>query len=137
MMLTATVLALLVGGGMAASMFYPQYVASRDQSRQFEIVTLAQEATAKVEKYYRDHGAVPKTLEVAGGNSKPSTGTVRSLSVHPQKGTVDIVLGYGDADGKTLTYTPTIDDKQIISWNCHSKDVPEKMLPHGCKPFEN
>jgi Pilin (bacterial filament) len=131
--LASAVAAILIGGGFAASIFYPQYIASRDQGRQFEVVTLAQQATAKVEKYYRDNRAVPKTLEDAGGKSKPSTGTVQSIKVHPEKGTVTIVLGYGNADGKSLIYTPTIDEKEIISWGCTSKDVPENILPPGCK----
>jgi Pilin (bacterial filament)/zinc-ribbon domain len=132
--LSAAAAIIIVGGGFAASIFYPQYVESRTKSQQFEVVNLAQQATAKVEKYYRDHRAVPKTLEEAGGNSKPSTGTVQSVNVHPQKGTVTIVLGYGKVDGKSLVYTPTIDEKEIISWGCTSKDVPENLLPPGCKP---
>ncbi|MGB8338285.1 MAG: pilin [Burkholderiales bacterium] len=132
LLLTAGLLVLLVGGGFAASIFYPQYEASREQSRKYEIVTISQLATAKVEKYFREKGGVPKTLEEAGSNSKPATSTVKSMVVHPEKGTITIVLNYGRADGKSLLYTPTIDDKQIISWNCTTKDVPEKMLPPGC-----
>jgi Pilin (bacterial filament) len=136
LLLTAGLLAVLVGGGLAASMFYPQYVASREQSRKYEIVTIAQVATAKVEKYFREKGNVPKTLEEAGSTSTPATGTIKSMKVHPEKGTLTIVLNYGKADGKSLLYTPTIDDKQIISWACTTKDVPENMLPPGCKEEE-
>lgn len=133
---TAGLVILLAGGGYAASVFYPQYEASREQSRKYEIVTISQDATAKVEKYFREKGGVPKTLEEAGSTSKPATGTVKSMLVHPQKGTITIVLNYGKADGKSLLYTPTIDDRQIISWSCTSKDLPESMLPPGCKEEE-
>ncbi len=136
LLLTAGLVALLAGGGFAASVFYPQYVASREQSNKYEVVTIAQVATAKVEKYFREKGGVPKTLEEAGSTSKPATSIVKSMVVHPEKGTLTIVLNYGKADGKSLLYTPTIDDKQIISWACTSKDVPEKMLPPGCKEEE-
>ncbi len=134
LLLSAGVVALLVAGGLAASMFYPQYEASRNQSRKFEVVSIAQEATAKVEKYFREKGGVPKTLEEAGSSSKPNTSTIKSMVVHPQKGTLTIVLNYGKAEDKSLVYTPTIDDKQIISWACTSKDMPDNLLPPGCKP---
>ena len=132
LLLSAGLVTLLVAGGFAASIFYPQYMASREQSNKYEIVTIAQEATAKVEKYFREKGGVPKTLEDAGSTSKPATSIIKSMVVHPEKGTITIVLNYGKADGKSLLYTPTIDDKQIISWACTTKDVPEKMLPPGC-----
>jgi Tfp pilus assembly protein PilE len=137
LLLSLGLVTLLIAGGLAATMFYPQYQASREQSRKYEIVTIAQEATAKVEKYFREKGGVPKTLEEAGSTSKPNTSTVKSMVVHPQKGTLTIVLNYGRAEDKSLVYTPTIDDKQIISWACTSKDVPDNMLPPGCKPEQN
>lgn len=132
LLLTAGLVGLIVASGFAATVFYPQYIASTEQSNKYQIVTIAQEATAKVEKYFREKGGVPKTLEEAGSSSKPATSIIKSMVVHPEKGTLTIVLNYGKADGKSLLYTPTIDDKQIISWTCTTKDVPEKMLPPGC-----
>jgi ribosomal protein S27E len=136
LVLTAGIVALIVGGGFAASVFYPQYVTTHEQSNKYEIVSIAQVATAKVEKYFREKGGVPKTLEEAGSTSKPASGAVKSMTVHPEKGTVTIVLNYGKADGKSLLYTPTIDDKQIISWTCTTKDVPTNLLPPDCKEEE-
>mgnify|MGYP003514800029 CR=1 FL=1 len=136
LLLAAGLVAVLAGGGFAASIFYPQYIASRDQARKFEVVAIAKQATENVEKYFREKGGVPKTLEDAGSSSKPATGTIKSMTVHPQKGTVSVVLNYGKADGKSLLYTPTIDDKHIISWSCTTKDMPTDLLPPGCKEEE-
>jgi Pilin (bacterial filament) len=135
-LLAAGLIGVLAAGAFAASVFYPQYQASREQSRKYEVATLAKQATENVEKYFREKGGVPKTLEDAGSPSRPASGTIQSMTVHPQKGTVTVVLNYGKADGKSLVYTPTIDDKYIISWACTTKDVPANLLPPGCKEEE-
>jgi Tfp pilus assembly protein PilE len=136
LLLAAGLVGVLVVGGFAATLFYPQYMTSREQSNKFEVVAIAKQATENVEKYFREKGGVPKTLEDAGSTSKPATNTIKSMTVHPQKGTITVVLNYGNAEGKSLVYTPTIDDKYIISWACTTKDVPEKLLPPGCKEEE-
>ena len=95
-------------------------------------VMLASAAQSALQQQLGDQGQMPRSIEDL--NVATSSKYVHHLVLDPD-GTLTAV--FGDAApalaGHSISLTPRRDEVQIVSWQCHSENLPKQCLPRACR----
>jgi len=86
--------------------------------------------------YYAYRGEFPADQAALGFTfSEPVGQYLAAVSI--QAGTIHFTFGNNSADvlqGKQLSLVPTVLNQQplLVTWDCHSEDIPATLVPSGC-----
>jgi uncharacterized RDD family membrane protein YckC len=120
---------LLPVGGIVAAAAIPAYQHYTVRAQVVQLLALGEEAKHGLEAYYRQSQLMPTRASQIGVADRPSE---REVAIGEQ-GTIMIRAVVPPLAGKSLVFTPVVDDEQRIRWRCHSRDIEERYLPAACR----
>ncbi|WP_296002578.1 M48 family metallopeptidase [Rugamonas sp.] len=126
----ALVLALL---GLLSAYGRPAYAAYQQRAQLARAVGVGRDASAVVERYFYANGKSPATLEQAGFALADPGHAVQQVDVDPGDGVVRVQPSDLALRGKTIAFTPRLDENKKIMWRCGSDDIPARQLPPDCR----
>lgn len=122
-----SVIILLVCIGIVAAIVVPVYRDMETRSRASYGMAEAAKARELFDNYYYQNRRFPDNLEQAGFKT-PASQMITSISI-AEKGTIKLVMGFAPLAGKSVIFTPLIDDNNKIIWKCMSQEIRNVYLP--------
>lgn len=117
---------------IVAAIAIPAYSDYTLRARVAIAVSAGEAAAQKVSGVYLRNKAWPRDLKEAGVTG-PLPGGVRSVSINPQDGSVQVVLAASSLEGKSVLFVARREGDNRIVWTCRSENVPKKYLPSRCR----
>jgi hypothetical protein len=127
------VLLALAACGMLGLFGWPAYTAYAQRARLAQAVTVGHDATAAAERYFYANGKSPATLEQAGFALADPGHAVLQIDIDGDSGVVRVRPSDLALRGKTIAFTPRLDENKKIVWRCGSDDIPLQQLPRECR----
>jgi uncharacterized RDD family membrane protein YckC/Tfp pilus assembly protein PilE len=128
--------AMVVPLGIMAAIAIPAYQDFTLRAKVADAMSGAATARVSVMEYYEKNEKLPggdlQTLLKETGATMASSPHVRSMTLDAETATIRVVIAQGSLDGKSLSFTPRIENK-TLKWQCRSDDVPRRYLPHSCR----
>ena len=119
--------------GMLAAVALPAYNDYAARARMAQVVSVGQDATAAVERYFYANGRGPATLAQAGYAMDDPSHVVQEVAVDPGNGVVRVLPSDPAYRGKAIAFTPRLDENKRVAWQCGSEDIPAQVLPADCR----
>lgn len=121
--------------GILAAIAIPAYQGYVNKAKMMKAETVGRIATRAVENYAAQNGKIPASLADTGVKL-PAMPEVEDVTVNPQDGEVQVVLGAGAGStvaGKALVFDATRGPDGKIVWTCSAPGIAPQMLPPDCR----
>ncbi|NRR33461.1 pilin [Oxalobacteraceae bacterium] len=128
-----SVLALLAMLGALAALGVVAYQDFNARARMNQAVNVGHEATAAVERYFYANGKGPVSLEQAGFALADPSHAVQDIRVDAENGVVRVFPSDLAYRGKSIAFTPNLDENKKVAWRCGSEEIPAHLLPPACR----
>lgn len=122
--------ALLFGNGLIGAVVLPSAHDLQQKRRIAEILGFGQQMQQAIDAYYKEHGALPPSLEHAGFTASPPLGA-GSVVYTPLDGSLRITLAQ-PAPAGVLDLTPQV-AAGGLQWHCRSTQLSAQLLPENCR----
>lgn len=118
--------------GIMAAIAIPAFQEYTAKAQLSQAVQVGRSAAAAVEASFIKTGTIPESLAQAGFTLPPDEKNIQDIAVDPTNGVVTLTLAISSQMGKTITFIPSGEDAEHISWSCSSSEISSKLLPKGC-----
>lgn len=110
----------------------PSYAAYEYRSMVLSGLLLANTAKAALQEYLNEHQRLPMRIDDV---TKETSNRYVDRLVLESDGTISVIFGdeTKKLSGHSLSLVPAMKDGRIVDWVCHSKDLPDRCLPFGCR----
>lgn len=133
--IVAAFVVILVIIGILAAAAIPAYQDYLAKANMIKAEAVGRAATRAVESYAAQTGKIPASLADTGVKL-PTAPEVADVTVNPQDGQVQVVIGKGmprTVAGKALVFDASRGADGKIVWSCSGPDIPPQMLPADCR----
>ncbi len=122
----------IIALGLLASIAIPAYDQLQGRMKVGVALRSGYELTKVVSEYYRQHGAIPKSLADTGSDSSLPK-SVKEIHFDNKGGVITVVMNIPALEGKELLLVPSIEANKELIWECVNLDVPDRYLPSACR----
>lgn len=120
--------------GIMAAIAIPAYQEYTAKAQISQAIVVGRSATAAVENYYYQTQSVPENLKQAGFTLPPTATYIEDIQVDPENATITLTMTSSDAEqGKTIEFSPSLDQEKRIHWRCSSREIRSNLLPKDCR----
>ena len=117
--------------GILAAIALPAYQDYTTRAKVSEALVGASSAKYSVEEYIENNGKIPTNIEETGFVEQSKY--IESVYVNPENAEISIVVNFSPIQGKSLIFSPSLDENKKIVWGCYSNDIEKRFLPQACK----
>ncbi len=108
--------------GILAAIAIPAYQDYKLRAEAVPVFAFGDAVTKAAHDYYFVHDELPENLAAIGVS--PPAGVTWQAEMNADSGVIDVTLG----KGRTVTYTPSVDENGEIVWSCLTS-LPAKAVP--------
>lgn len=118
--------------GILAAVAVPAYQDYTIRARVAEGLNMAAAAKLAVSEYATSTNALPAD-QTAAGYESPTTTNVDSVAIADDGTGIITVTTSASAGGGTVTFTPTFDATNGVTWVCAAGSLASRYLPATCR----